>query len=183
MLHAACWLDVKRAYLEHVTSQRLYVAGTGDPPQALLAMGFEVAEALDQPRPRGGPLRTAVLEFGPEGVLGWLARLVDAQLRAPPGAPNAPACALDEAARALRVAGRRVPLTRLEFGFLRYLRDRPDQVVGRDELLREVWGQQYGGSNVVDAVVKSLRRKLGAYAGAIATETGHGYRFAGFALR
>jgi DNA-binding response OmpR family regulator len=43
--------------------------------------------------------------------------------------------------------------------------------------MRVVWGQQFGGSNVVDAVVKSLRKKLGAHVGAIVTVTGHGYRF------
>jgi DNA-binding response OmpR family regulator len=67
--------------------------------------------------------------------------------------------------------------TRLEYGVLQHLSSHPDRVVGRDELLRDVWGQQFGGSNVVDAVVKSLRRKLGAHGGAIATVTGHGYRF------
>jgi DNA-binding response OmpR family regulator len=61
---------------------------------------------------------------------------------------------------------------------LQHLSSHPDRVVGRDELLREVWRQQFGGSNVVDAVVRSLRKKLGPYAGAIATITGHGYRFA-----
>jgi hypothetical protein len=180
LLRAACWLDVKRAYLEHAAARRLYVADHRSPSPAVAAMGFEVARALEQPRATGAPLRTLVLEFGPDGVLGWMARLVDAQIGARPAAASAPACELDEASRALRVAGRRVPLTRLEFGVLRYLRDRPDQVIGRDELLREVWQQQFGGSNVVDAAVRSLRKKLGPHAGAIATETGHGYRFVGF---
>jgi DNA-binding response OmpR family regulator len=54
-------------------------------------------------------------------------------------------------------------------------------VVTRDGLLRDVWGQSFSGSNVVDAVVKSPRRKLGPHVRAIATATGHGYRFAGFA--
>lgn len=183
-LHAACWLDAKRAYLEHAASRRLYVADHCEPTPALAAMGFQVVEALEQPRPMHAPLHTLVLEFGPEGVLGWLARLVDAQLAARPAPPGTPApCDLDEATRALRVEGRRVPLTPLEFGVVRYLRDRPEQVIGRDELLRAVWGQQFGGSNVVDAVVKSLRRKLGAHAGVIVTETGHGYRLVGFGTR
>ncbi len=180
LLRAACWLDAKRAYLEHAGSRRLYVADHRVPSPAVAAMGFEVASALAQPRAAGGPLLTLVLEFGPDGVLGWMARLVDAQLGARSVAATVPVCSLDDATRGLRIAGRRVPLTRLEFGVLRYLRDHPDQVIGRDELLREVWRQQFGGSNVVDAVVKSLRRKLGPCAAAIATETGHGYRFVGF---
>jgi len=44
----------------------------------------------------------------------------------------------------------------------------------------DVWEQSFGGSNVVDAVVKSLRKKLGPYEDAIETVTGHGYRFCGF---
>jgi DNA-binding response OmpR family regulator len=42
-----------------------------------------------------------------------------------------------------------------------------------------VWGHAdgSGSSNVVDAVVKSLRRKLGADAGLIETVRGHGYRW------
>jgi len=44
-------------------------------------------------------------------------------------------------------------------------------------LLQQVWLTQYqGGSNVVDAVVPTLRKKLGPYASAIATVTGVGYR-------
>jgi len=64
---------------------------------------------------------------------------------------------------------------------LHHLLARPEQVMTRDDLLRDVWGQSFSGSNVVDAVVKSLRRKLGPHVRAIATATGHGYRFAGFA--
>jgi DNA-binding response OmpR family regulator len=54
--------------------------------------------------------------------------------------------------------------------------------VTRVDLLEEVWGYEYdGGSNVVDSIVRSLRKKLGDYAAAIETVTGVGYRFCGFA--
>lgn len=78
--------------------------------------------------------------------------------------------------RELLVDGERRSLTPLEHGLLCYLRDRRDTVVSRDEALREVWRQPFAGSNVVDAVVRTLRRKLGPYAAAIETVTGHGYR-------
>lgn len=52
-----------------------------------------------------------------------------------------------------------------------------------DELLQHVWDQSFGGSNVVDAVVKSLRRKLGPLGSALETVIGHGYRFTGFPRR
>jgi DNA-binding response OmpR family regulator len=43
--------------------------------------------------------------------------------------------------------------------------------------VQAVWGRAFVGSNVVDASVRSLRKKLGAHAGAIETVKGFGYRF------
>jgi DNA-binding response OmpR family regulator len=41
-----------------------------------------------------------------------------------------------------------------------------------------VWGYKYeGGSNVVDAVIRSLRKKLREKASLIETVSGMGYRF------
>lgn len=54
------------------------------------------------------------------------------------------------------------------------------RVIDRDELLREVWGQTHGGSNVVDAAIRSLRKKLDRYAPGIETIKGFGYAFRGF---
>lgn len=74
--------------------------------------------------------------------------------------------------------GRRVGLTQLEFGVVRYLVDREGKVASRIGLETEVWGYDYhGGSNVVDAVVKSQRRKLSDQASRIETVHGTGYRF------
>ena len=185
-LRSACWLDAKRAYFEHRETRRIYIA-TAHPEQHTVlveGMGFELPPSLQESRRGAGPLHTLLLDFGPDGVLGWMARLVDAQFGKDAGAA-APATVasvvLDTAARALVIAGRPVPLTKLEYGVMQYLLARPEQVVTRDDLLRDVWGQSFSGSNVVDAVVKSLRRKLGPHGRAIATATGHGYRFAGFA--
>ena len=73
--------------------------------------------------------------------------------------------------------GRRIKLSKLECDVLAYLRDREDQVVARDALLRDVWGYEWtGGSNVVEVAVSGLRRKLGARAGALETVRGVGYR-------
>jgi DNA-binding response OmpR family regulator len=59
-----------------------------------------------------------------------------------------------------------------------YLHERQGTVVGRSELLRDVWGYDYaGGSNVIEANVRSLRRKLGSHASSIETVRGIGYRF------
>ena len=77
----------------------------------------------------------------------------------------------------LTVQGARVALTPLEFGLFRHLRDREGRSVSRGELLHEVWHTDFtGGSNVVDAVVRSLRRKLGHEAVVVETVRGRGYR-------
>jgi hypothetical protein len=174
-IRAAIWLDAKRTYLEYPDARRIYVA-TRRPDELLTtlsSLGFEAPASLRVPC-GDTPLESLVLDFGARGVLGWLAGLVDAQFDS---------CPLDEKARALLLDGRRVPLTKLEFGVIRYLHDRKDHVVPRDDLLRHVWNQNFGGSNVVDAVVKSLRRKLGARSGIIETVTGHGYRLSDVAGR
>ena len=127
-------------------------------------------------RPRPSASTTAdyasvVLDFGAGSVDGWLARLVAAELGLDDDAP------LDESARELTVGGRRVALTPLEFGVLRHLDAAAGRTVSRPELLSEVWGYEFaGGSNVVDAAVRSLRHKLGDAAVVVETVRGAGYR-------
>lgn len=173
----ACMLDVKRSYLEHPDARRIYV-GMAHPEAALAvlgALGFTAPESLG-PGVGGVGIGTIMLDFGPGGVLGWLAGLADAQF-ADAVRP------FDVEARALRTATGNVPLTKLEFGVMKYLDAHTGRVVTRDELLQNVWEQSFGGSNVVDAVVKSLRKKLGPLGSALETVIGHGYRFTGFPPR
>jgi DNA-binding response OmpR family regulator len=47
-------------------------------------------------------------------------------------------------------------------------------------MLGEIWNTPFTGSNKVEAVVRSLRKKLGPFAPSIETVTGHGYRFGGW---
>ena len=69
-------------------------------------------------------------------------------------------------------------LTPLEAQALAYLRSREGQAVERAALLRDVWGYDWtGGSNVVEVVISSLRRKLGDAAGTVETVRGVGYRY------
>ena len=74
--------------------------------------------------------------------------------------------------------GGAVDLSRLELDVLRHLQRREGVAVTREELLREVWGHQWTGasSNVVEAVVSGLRRKMGDRATALETVRGVGYR-------
>lgn len=173
-VQAACWLDIKRTYMALRPSlRRVYLAVCDLPTYAPVALklGF-------RPLPKADVLldhatyHSAVLDFGPSSVDGWLAAMVDAELGA------AEDDLLDAGARELIVAGRRLGLTRLEFEVMQYLHQREGKAVSRVALLSDGWGYDYqGGSNVVDVVVRALRKKLGAQASLIETVTGVGYRF------
>jgi two-component system, OmpR family, copper resistance phosphate regulon response regulator CusR len=77
--------------------------------------------------------------------------------------------------------GRDLGLTPREFRLLAYLLERPEQVVGRTELLEKVWDLSFDpGSNVVDVHISNLRRKLEQGG---APRLLHTVRGVGFALR
>jgi DNA-binding response OmpR family regulator len=92
-------------------------------------------------------------------------------------------CRLDEANRELVLEGRHKPATPLEYGVMLALVRASGRVMTRDEMLAEVWKTSIAGSNRVEAVVRLLRKKLGAFAPSIETVTGHGYRFSGWKRR
>lgn len=61
----------------------------------------------------------------------------------------------------VRLHGTPVPLTGTEFRLLVALAERPDEVIGRDELLRQVWGYEFAGDGrLVDVHVRRLRGKI-----------------------
>jgi hypothetical protein len=173
-IQAAAWLDIKRTYLAlRPKLRRVYLVLADIAPYAQVAttLGFvplpECSVNLD-----GRSCATAMLDFGPSSVDGWLARLVAAELGMPASEM------LDVDARELVIGDSRIHLTKLEFSVLLYLREREGKAVGRDDLIRDVWGYKYDvGSNVVDAVIKSLRKKLAGKSDLIETVAGHGYRF------
>lgn len=173
-VQAALWLDLKRTYMElRPRLRRVYLTARDLAAYASVAqrLGFEVLSergvALD-----GNDYLSAVLDFGPASVDGWLADLAAAEL----GIQVQPDL-LDVESRELVLEEGRVSLTPLEFGVMHHLLARHNKVVSRSELLRDVWGTTYeGGSNVVDAVVRTLRRKLGRQSSRIETVTGVGYR-------
>jgi hypothetical protein len=173
---AACWLDVKRTYMAlRPRLRRMYVVVRDVPTYwpVVEKLGFRPLEG-DAAVLDGVRYTSVALDFGPASVDGWLAALVAAEL----GVAEEPE--LDEVAREVAVQGARVSLTPLEFGLLRHLREREGQAVTRDELLGDVWETEFtGGSNVVDAVVRSLRHKLGPAALVVETVRGSGYRLRG----
>ncbi len=70
---------------------------------------------------------------------------------------------------------RLIELAAREFTLLETLMKRPDLVISREQLLKEVWGYDYDpGTNVVDVYIGYLRKKLSI--NSIETVRGVGYR-------
>jgi hypothetical protein len=173
-VQAACWLDVKGRFMELRPNLRRIYSMVRD----IATLGPMVAPLGFTPLPGeptvldGLAYHAAVLDFGPSSIDGWLSSLVAAELRVDEES------LLDVAQRQLVLDGERIDLTNLEFGLFQYLHERPGQVVERTSILLHVWGTDYtGGSNVIEVVVGSLRRKLGDRASSIETVRGLGYRF------
>ncbi|WP_433889546.1 response regulator transcription factor [Streptomyces sp. CA-111067] len=68
---------------------------------------------------------------------------------------------IDVRRRLASLDGAALDLTRREFDLLAFLAARPGVVVGRRELLAEVWQQSYGDDQTIDVHLSWLRRKLG----------------------
>ncbi len=173
-VQGACWLDIKRTYMElrpHLRRDYVAVRDIQAYWPAQAEMRFvpikEATFALD-----GQVYHSATRDFGPASFDGWLAGMVAREL----GVVEQEGI-LDIAARELVMDGERVGLTQLEFGLLHYLYQNEGKAVPRAELVENVWGYDYeGGSNVVDVVVRSLRKKLGKREAIIETVRGVGYR-------
>jgi hypothetical protein len=173
-VQAACWLDIKRTYMElRPNLRRVYLTVHDLPTYAPVAIKLGFRPLADCNVAFDGKLyHTAILDFGPSSVDGWISGLVAAELGVEENA------ILDIDARELVLDGVRVDLTKLEFDVLRYLSQNEGKAISRDQLLDDVWGQTYhGGSNVVDVVIRSLRNKIGTRSEMIETVRGVGYRF------
>jgi two-component system phosphate regulon response regulator PhoB len=84
---------------------------------------------------------------------------------------------IDPVRHQVRVSGKRVHLTSLEFKLLRTLMQRRGRVQERDKLLNDVWGyESVIDTRTVDTHVRRLREKLGKAGDAIETVRGFGYR-------
>jgi two-component system, OmpR family, KDP operon response regulator KdpE len=89
---------------------------------------------------------------------------------------------VDTNARQVTIRGKPIRLTPTEFDLLLYLIKRPDKVITHRELLKAVWGPEYGEEReYLRVFISQLRRKIEddplnpTY---ILTEPGVGYRFA-----
>jgi len=83
---------------------------------------------------------------------------------------------LDASARVARFRERTIRFTPVEFRLLEALLDAAGQFLTREQLLSAVWGAEEPRSNIVDAYICRLRRKLGE--GSVQTLHGVGYRMA-----
>src|SRR5579871_1498897 len=86
---------------------------------------------------------------------------------------------LDPRTRRVSRAGQPVSLTRREFDLLHHLMRKPGQVMGKLELLEDVWGgREQDGTNVVEVYVGYLRKKIDVPFGRHSLENvrGSGYR-------
>jgi hypothetical protein len=171
---AASWLDVKRTYmLLRPRLRRMFTVVQDTAPYlpVVLKLGFRPLGDHGTSQLGGHDYTSVALDFGPNSVDGWLAGLVADELGL------AAELAIDDAAREVALDGRNVQLTPLELGVLRCLQQREGRTVSRATILEEVWGyRDEVGSNVVDAVVRRLRDKLGTQSTAVETVRGSGYR-------
>lgn len=88
---------------------------------------------------------------------------------------------LDPVARRVWRGGHEVQLSRMEFDLLHALMSSPGEIVGRDDLMRKVWGATfYTSSKTIDVHLGWVRRKLGDDSRnptLISTIRGRGLRF------
>ncbi|MEV0523912.1 response regulator transcription factor [Streptomyces sp. NPDC050439] len=105
-----------------------------------------------------------------------------AATRAPEGVATLGAAGLrvDPAARRATKGGVELSLTLREFDLLAFLLRHPGQAFSREELMREVWGWEFGDLSTVTVHVRRLRGKVEddpARPRLIQTVWGLGYRF------
>ncbi|MGW7359088.1 winged helix-turn-helix domain-containing protein, partial [Streptomyces sp. NPDC054802] len=100
-----------------------------------------------------------------------------ARPRPPAGARG---CYPPPAARRAVKDGRELALTLREFDLLAHLMRHPGQAIGRERLMQEVWGWEFGDLSTVTVHVRRLRGKIEDDPGQpklIQTVWGVGYRF------
>jgi len=70
---------------------------------------------------------------------------------------------LDLASRRLSYKNKNIELTMKEFELLRYLMIHPKEVLSREKILENVWGDEFQGeSNVIEVYIRYLRLKMEA---------------------
>ena len=154
---------LKKLRTAKVSTPVLILSGIGEMDSKVRALGFGADDYVTKPfSPREVGLRIrAILRRGEKP---------EERIKAGP-------ISIDPARHEVRVDGKRVHLTSLEFKLLRTLMQRRGRVQDRDKLLNEVWGYEAViDTRTVDTHVRRLREKLGEAGDVIETVRGFGYR-------
>jgi uroporphyrinogen-III synthase len=130
----------------------------------------------DAARDHGLPDEHLVLP--PRSRLGPLVRAVAERLEARRTTVRLAGADLVLGGTVARVGDHRVDLSDTEARLLSCLAAKPGAVVGKQELLRQVWGDAGGDPHLVEVTVARLRRRLGTHGGAVTAVTRRGYRLA-----
>ena len=69
-------------------------------------------------------------------------------------------CSLDPSARIITKHGTELALSAREFDLFSFLLKHPRQVFSRDQLLRSVWGWEFGDRSTVTVTVRRVREKI-----------------------
>lgn len=68
---------------------------------------------------------------------------------------------MDTAAKAVKRAGKEIPLSAKEYALLEYLMHNAGIVLSREKIENHIWNFDYeGGTNVVDVYIRYLRKKI-----------------------
>lgn len=85
---------------------------------------------------------------------------------------------IDVASRMVYIDGESIVLTPKEYKLLVFLARNPHQAMSREMILREVWGEDFFGTDrTVDTHIKTLRENIKPYHNYIGTVWGFGYIF------
>lgn len=155
------------------------IVGTARTARAKVLAGREIATAIDPELP--------LVAVDPVLIDQLLVNLLENVLRHavdPPGAPKTPielpGLEIDLARREVRVDGREIRLTPIEFKILALLARNAGRVLTHRQILTEVWGPGHAGENHnVRVHVALLRKKIELDATRpqrLMTESGVGYR-------
>jgi DNA-binding response OmpR family regulator len=71
----------------------------------------------------------------------------------------------------------KIDLSTKEFQILSFLKHHPNNVLTREQIYENVWGDEYGEINTVTVHIKNIRRKLGGQYDFIKTIWGVGYKY------
>ena len=85
---------------------------------------------------------------------------------------------LDTSEKSVTRAGKQIELTGKEYEVLEYLMQSKNRILSRDQIKEHVWNFDYeGDSNIIDVLIKNIRKKIDIEAGKqiIYTKRGLGY--------